>query len=970
MFRFAVLLKKNTDYEITVANENAVVNVVSYPEGNSIAASADATFGFIVPAAAADRKAMVIVRGRTGTPAGDADFEIRGFQSQTTVFGFVQHVSFSADGVQDVPSLAAGTHVTTVEAPIGATDTLLLITDSAGIQTLAFDDDDGFDRMSFLRLSAACSGGCHIVVGRASGPTGPVNLVWDETIETAGHDPDKDGLSTELEGIVFTNPGSADSDGDGIADGFEVYGGQLKTNGTASPPAGAGKNGNLLKFPRYGANPIAADVFVEVDWVPACPASDAACSPLSPTPQLRPDFKRITAANATAVLNLAANSMNGAVRAHFDVGVPTSAGDAVAQTNVVFGDWGGANRLGDGQTHFVKDSTTGLYTSTVAPDTFLGFEIDQDCFTGSVGPRGGTFHHVIITDDHTNGRLPDFAQTFFESAACAFINRDDASMAHELGHNFKLHHGGFPSAADGDVNCKMNYASNMSYPNQGTNAFAPGYSFGRYQPRVLNGFTMNEGAGLGISPVTEGTILDVFENGSMGRGFVNRTTGGIDWNMDGLIEPGTVRAPANWANQTCGAPYFRANFQVGGFGVAFPTLTVSEASASAPQMWSVSNSRGNFSLALGTGNSTMCAQPGFGACTSWTWLGFPPVGAISSSFAVAGPLIVYRSTSGQLAYFRKVVTTSVVRGTSFTSQTLQSGSIAGAAVTGDAAAIEVNGRVKVYSVDAGGQLLGWEYDEAANTWSFATQAWEDGTPVHTGFGIALAHGAVRPAGQAVFAAIPNRDKAAKAGDPMPIEFATLSTTTATVTVTVPAHKVGTKLGVITVPAYSYSYTVLRDRWQRFGAANTPPAQAQFAKPGLGYVPFDLTSPNDGRFYLTWVNGDGGIQSRTARIMFTQGNDTSAGATSRRLAWMSDQQTLFADDNNQTRDLSRGVILGRFGQSVAGAAVGFAGPALATTTYFPAVDGIINADVRDYPDDLLVRHNLACSVHGSECDDSP
>lgn len=96
-------------------------------------------------------------------------------------------------------------------------------------------------------------------------------------------------------------------------------------------------------------------------------------------------------------------------------------------------------------------------------------------------------------------------------------------------------------------------------------------------------------------------------------------------------------------------------------------------------------------------------------------------------------------------------------------------------------------------------------------------------------------------------------------------------------------------------------------------------------------------------------------------MFTEGNDLAAGVTNRRLIWKVGQQTTFADDGNQNRDVSAGVVLARFGQSVVGAS---------TFGYFPAVDGIINMDFHDYPDDLLVRHNLACSVHGDECDQSP
>jgi hypothetical protein len=285
-------------------------------------------------------------------------------------------------------------------------------------------------------------------------------------------------------------------------------------------------------------------------------------------------------------------------------------------------------------------------------------------------------------------------------------------------------------------------------------------------------------------------------------------------------------------------------------------------------------------------------------------------------------------------------------------------------VTGDLAAVEVNGRVKVFYIDTTNTLMGGDLTEATDEWTIATSQWEDGTQIHTGLGIAIAYGAVRPGGQAVFAAIPNRDKIATPGGPMPIEFARLSTTTQTVVVTVPSHQVFNKLGTFTVPAYTYSYPVRRDVWTRIPIANAP--STLVAKPGLAYVPFNLASPDDGRFYLTYAPGN------TIQTVFTQGNDTTAGVSARALTWMSSQVSRYADADNQSRDLGRGVVLARFGQSVVGASWGSSSsqPPFSNVHYFPAADGIANVPARDYDDDLLVRHNLGCSVRGDECDDSP
>jgi hypothetical protein len=983
MYRQVFLMKANQEYLFVADNlspgSDTILHVLSYPSGAFIAGNDDSTDSLSphgsavrIQPANVDRTVYLVVRAKPGTPDGTGVFYIARFDSEGFLTLFHFPMSFSAGVVENVGTLKAGTHITTVEENLGTLDTIAMVVGGDPSVTLGFDDNDGIDRMSFLRLSSACTSNCQIVVGtpqpsiqiaffNENEPPGPVTVVWDETVET--HDSDRDGLSDELEQLIFTNPSSGDSDGDGIPDAWEVYGAQYKT----SALQGAGKNGNLMKFPKYGANPSAQDVFVEVDWVPGCPSGDPTC-----TPAIKDSRRIANAASASAVLDLAAGAMSGAVQAHFDVGIPTPGSDAVAVTDTIYGDWGGASRLSDDQTTFSSRTPDGNYTATVSPDTFLGFTIDQDCFTGSIQARQGTFHHLIISDDHTTGRLPTFEQTLFESAACAFVHVNDGSIAHELGHNFNLHHGGFPSAPDADINCKMNYASVMSYPNQGTDPFAPGYSFGRYQPLVLNGFGMNESAGLGISPVLEAQILNVFNGGPIARGFVDASTGGIDWNMDGRIEPGFVRAPTNWATNTCAAPYLRANWGVASvFGAAFPTLGIAEALSASPQIYAIlPGARGGYTIAVGQGDYIKCVgSSGLGACTTWKWSSQAAVGVPASAVAVAGGMVVYRDTSGHIAYQRAAHVSSTPVGPGLVIpvvQAAQAGEVGGPVATGDPAAIEVDGHIRVYTPSSG-NLRRWEFDETSGTWiaEGADELWDDGTPIHTSLGISIVHGATRPAGEGIFAAIPNADLA-PAGQPMPIEFARLQSTNQVVQVTVPKLN----LGFFVLPSFTYSFTVRIDRWHRLtpaGALGT----AQFSRPGLAYVPFDIFSaPDDGRFYATFVPGGNGFQAKTARIVFTQGNDTSPGATSRALMWLPGQLTTFADDNNQDRDFSRGVVLGRFGVSVVGASSGSATGFSLGTNYFPAADGIVLADVSDYPDDLLVRHNLACSVHGDECDDSP
>src|SRR5262249_42932526 len=132
-------------------------------------------------------------------------------------------------------------------------------------------------------------------------------------------------------------------------------------------------------------------------------------------------------------------------------------------------------------------------------------------------------------------------------------------------------------------------------------------------------------------------------------------------------------------------------------------------------------------------------------------------------------------------------------------------------------------------------------------------------------------------------------------------------------------------------------------------------QLTTTKPGLAYEPFDVNTPLTGRFYMTWTGTD-----RIARVQFTEGNDPSASAPSRRLVWKADQQTSFTDADNQQRTLQGGVVLGRFGPSVVGATA-----FLDEMHYFPAVDGIYNVTFHDVDEGPFIRGNLRCSLNS--CD---
>jgi len=953
MFRVVFLMKANVTYTFSTSNLSAgsdtILHVASYPAGQFIAGNDDTTttdpdtgqqtvqpFSSVsVPPVGFDRTVFLIVRGKPGTAAGTASFRILGFSG--SIFNVVRDVTFSSipfsqGFVQNVASLASATHITTVENTIGTTDTILMVVGSNPAITLGVDDDDGIDQMSFLRLGSACTTNCQIIVGTpapnlrsvlTNPDPGSVTVVWDESLEAG--DSDHDGLGDQFESsMAGFSPQLFDTDHDGLGDGVEVYGAILAGSGRSAPPAGGGKDGNLLKLPKYGADPTAPDVFVELDWAPGCPGAVTTCPAGSPA-GTKDGFKF-----SPAQLQAAWSAMStGNFRPHIDAGIATSPTDP----NAMFGDWGGANRLTDGQVNFAGNAVS-------VPSSIGGTE---DCANGVTVAREGFFHHYIVINSRPRSPY----------GFCGSTLADAGTLTHEIGHNFNLHHGGPANVEDANVNCKANYASVMSYPNQRLGIdgvpIANGYSTGRFAARVINGALVSETAGLGT---TDSAILNAFTGGgAFDRGLVRSSDGAIDWNMDGIIG-NNVRAPLNWARTSCAAPYMRANWNISQLdfpngsgrlgGVTFPTLTVAEANTASPQLFAIGKVH-NFdgsdtpALVTGTGDATNCGISGLSVCTTWPFRQVIKFGGVGSSaslpasaLAKAGPILVYRDSLGQLEQLKNITATS--------SWSTVFGMYVASGIMGDPAAIEVNGTVRVYAI-GGGQLKRWEFDEGQGRWTTqnSPEVWEDGTPINTAFGIAVAHGADQTNGLGVFAAIPNTNGVA-AGQPVPIELARLVSTPVVV-----------DLGFV-------SFTIRIDKWQRFALANRP--TTSLAKPGLAYSPFNNSFPLDGRFYLTALTPGG-----TATIGFTEGNNP-AGGTGRQLIWKTNQGAAFTDDKNQARKLPNGVVLARFGESIAGAASESPGITV-QTHYFPSADGIFSAALKDYNEVPFILGNLPCSLRG--CD---
>ena len=234
------------------AGGDTVINVqnASDVQGGFVAGNDDgggnglASF-VVVPPAATTRTLAVIVRAFDVDSQGTCTFTATPSNGTASVFN---NVFFGGVGV-NLGDLAAATHVTTVERQGGSNDTVLLLVSGDASHAAGFDDDDGVDLMSWIHLNEACSA-CLAIVANF-GDIGPVNttLVWDQNADAT--DFDGDGLGQNLEAAIGTNPNIADTDQDGINDGYELLGADL------SAP---------VKFPFMGASPTQEDLFIEIDW--------------------------------------------------------------------------------------------------------------------------------------------------------------------------------------------------------------------------------------------------------------------------------------------------------------------------------------------------------------------------------------------------------------------------------------------------------------------------------------------------------------------------------------------------------------------------------------------------------------------------------------------------------------------------------------------------------------------------------
>jgi hypothetical protein len=248
-------------------------------------------------------------------------------------------------------------------------------------------------------------------------------------------DADADGIPdwAETDDGVFrgpfatgTSPFNADTDGDGLSDGDEIFG-----------TAGG------LDLPALGADPLIKDIFIECDWFAG--EFEGATRDFRPRPQA---VARVEQAFANAPVPNPYGAADG-IRIHLDYGQG--------------GVFTGGERL-PGQPVFIS-----------FPDEFLLYRsVHFDA------RREGFFHYAVFANRYNSADNRSSGVAFINGSGFMVTMLDYLSsfnqsqtIVHELGHNLGLRHGGFENR-----NHKPNYNSVMNYRHQFTGVDTTGDTLG------------------------------------------------------------------------------------------------------------------------------------------------------------------------------------------------------------------------------------------------------------------------------------------------------------------------------------------------------------------------------------------------------------------------------------------------------------------------------------------------------------
>ena len=305
------------------------------------------------------------------------------------------------------------------------------------------------------------------------------------TEATSSPDSDNDGLTDAEEAVLGTDPFNPDTDGDALLDGWEV-------------------NGHPNTEPLPGADPLRADIYVEMDYMVRASASNG----LGP--------------NATVMANIVDSFDN----------APNSNPDGSTGITI----------------HLDLDDQV-PYDNDLNPVTSQ-FNALRDSWFDPL--RRPIYHYMIWADRYSGGTSSGLS---FGINAADFIvthggwngnqggtdTQKTGTFIHELGHNLNLRHGGIDN-----VNYKPNYISVMTYAFQTRGVPGPGgttlFDYQRFDLPSLNENALSEVNGVNAGPEWAG--YSTYQYCGSTRILTNGLTN-IDWSCNGSIQGGTVGNDVN-----------------------------------------------------------------------------------------------------------------------------------------------------------------------------------------------------------------------------------------------------------------------------------------------------------------------------------------------------------------------------------------------------------------------------------------
>lgn len=376
--------------------------------------------------------------------------------------------------------------------------------------------------------------------------------------------------------------GNADNDGDGLCDSWEVSGVDSDGDGIID-----------LNLAALGADLNHKDIFVEIDYMD-CTGSGSDCTPGDTHSHRLPDFDgdgipeslvevfgaffQAPVANpdgfdgVTLRLEGGIGGVDEAVPHSMEVDFPQYINSNCSNNVKSFDDlkiahFGTVAERASANAAKILAAKALVFHYVIfahrKSDNFSDTDNDgipdtcADNFSGGVAELPGNDLIVALGRPlpGPGNRWANDAQTLAQAWGTSFgqewTDLEAATFMHELGHNLNLHHGGFE-----DRNCKPNYLSIMSYGRQLNNAGRPvslpgaagldtdgdgvvdrvrlnrPIDYSRGQLPTLDPPALDETVGLQGPPGAR-----MLFGGDVTKWFVGPSSGGIDWDTDGMLEP-------------------------------------------------------------------------------------------------------------------------------------------------------------------------------------------------------------------------------------------------------------------------------------------------------------------------------------------------------------------------------------------------------------------------------------------------